>query len=184
MATTIAPAQNTNDIRIRAHKTLKQLFDTYDANADPAFISNCVENMERAVFNWTITKSQMLNVVPEWNNACFCALYMDKLRSLYINLKKNVRLVDCILNKTRLPHEIVLQTHYEWNPEKWQDLKLQQEYAKQREKENVMESMTDMFECRKCHSRKTSYYQLQTRSADEPMTVFVTCLKCGTKWKC
>lgn len=26
--------------------------------------------------------------------------------------------------------------------------------------------------------------QLQTRSADEPMTTFVTCVACNNKWKC
>ena len=40
------------------------------------------------------------------------------------------------------------------------------------------------FKCRKCGSKKTDYYQLQTRSADEPMTTYVTCNNCGLKWKC
>jgi transcription elongation factor S-II len=43
---------------------------------------------------------------------------------------------------------------------------------------------TEMFQCGKCKERNASYYQMQTRSADEPMTTFVTCLKCGNKWKC
>ena len=38
--------------------------------------------------------------------------------------------------------------------------------------------------CNKCKSNNCSYYQLQTRSADEPMTTFVTCTKCQRKWKC
>jgi len=42
---------------------------------------------------------------------------------------------------------------------------------------------TDMFYCRKCQKRKCTYYQMQTRSADEPMTTFVTCLVCGNRWK-
>ena len=41
-----------------------------------------------------------------------------------------------------------------------------------------------MFKCNKCKSMKTTYYQMQTRSADEPMTTFVTCNNCGAKWKC
>ena len=46
-----------------------------------------------------------------------------------------------------------------------------------------------IFTCFKCKSagrpdNKCTYYQLQTRSADEPMTTFVTCLQCGCRWKC
>jgi DNA-directed RNA polymerase subunit M/transcription elongation factor TFIIS len=40
------------------------------------------------------------------------------------------------------------------------------------------------FTCARCKSKKTSYYQLQTRSADEPMTTFVTCHQCDRNWKC
>ena len=32
-------------------------------------------------------------------------------------------------------------------------------------------------------SKKTTYTQAQTRSADEPMTTFVTCLDCNHRWK-
>ena len=46
------------------------------------------------------------------------------------------------------------------------------------------EDYEGLFKCRKCKSTKTSYYQMQTRSADEPMTTYVTCKACGTKWKC
>lgn len=41
----------------------------------------------------------------------------------------------------------------------------------------------DMFRCGKCKQRKTTFYQLQTRSADEPMTTFITCKVCGNKWR-
>ena len=40
------------------------------------------------------------------------------------------------------------------------------------------------FTCRKCKGTKTSHYAMQTRSSDEPMTVFVKCLTCGQRWKC
>lgn len=42
---------------------------------------------------------------------------------------------------------------------------------------------TDIFKCGKCKNRKTTYHQLQTRSADEPMTTFVTCVVCNNRWK-
>jgi DNA-directed RNA polymerase subunit M/transcription elongation factor TFIIS len=38
-------------------------------------------------------------------------------------------------------------------------------------------------DCRKCGSDNTISVQKQMRSADEPMTTFVTCQQCGNKWK-
>lgn len=35
----------------------------------------------------------------------------------------------------------------------------------------VTQAETDAFKCGRCHQRKCTYYQMQTRSADEPMTV-------------
>ena len=45
------------------------------------------------------------------------------------------------------------------------------------------EASTDAFKCGKCKQRACTYYQLQTRSADEPMTTFITCVNCGNRWK-
>lgn len=42
---------------------------------------------------------------------------------------------------------------------------------------------TDMFICGKCKGRRCTYFQMQTRSADEPMTTFVTCVNCNNHWK-
>ncbi|KAL9686554.1 hypothetical protein QQ045_030946 [Rhodiola kirilowii] len=51
------------------------------------------------------------------------------------------------------------------------------------EREAAPKSTTDQFKCSKCGQRKTTYYQMQTRSADEPMTTFVTCVNCNSHWK-
>lgn len=40
-----------------------------------------------------------------------------------------------------------------------------------------------MFTCNKCKKQTVEYYQMQTRSADEPMTTFCTCMTCGARWK-
>ena len=49
---------------------------------------------------------------------------------------------------------------------------------------NIPEQQHDgFFTCKKCKSKKTTYTQAQTRSADEPMTTFVTCLSCDFRWK-
>lgn len=36
---------------------------------------------------------------------------------------------------------------------------------------DAMQAETDAFKCSRCQQRKCTYYQMQTRSADEPMTV-------------
>lgn len=39
--------------------------------------------------------------------------------------------------------------------------------------------------CPKCCHGKAAYHQMQTRSADEPMTIFYKCLNesCGHQWR-
>ncbi|XXH05927.1 hypothetical protein Hte_012370 [Hypoxylon texense] len=34
-----------------------------------------------------------------------------------------------------------------------------------------------------CDGREAAYYQVQIRSADEPMTSFYRCMKCGHRWR-
>mmetsp|Transcript_2869 Transcript_2869/g.4165 ORF Transcript_2869/g.4165 Transcript_2869/m.4165 type:complete len:268 (+) Transcript_2869:284-1087(+) len=41
---------------------------------------------------------------------------------------------------------------------------------------------SDRFKCGKCKKRMVTYYQIQIRSSDEPMTIKITCLNCGNRW--
>ena len=59
-------------------------------------------------------------------------------------------------------------------------LDMRKQYVEKEAKENLV----GLFKCGRCKSKKTTYYQLQTRSADEPMTTFVSCLNCEKNWKC
>jgi transcription elongation factor S-II len=47
----------------------------------------------------------------------------------------------------------------------------------------VQGTKTDLLKCNKCRQRNCTYNQIQTRSADEPMTTFVLCNNCGNRWK-
>jgi len=42
---------------------------------------------------------------------------------------------------------------------------------------------TTSIECPKCGNETAEYFQLQTRSADEPATTFYRCTKCNYRWR-
>lgn len=42
---------------------------------------------------------------------------------------------------------------------------------------------TDLYQCKKCKEKKCISWQMQTRSADEPMTIFVQCTICSYTFK-
>jgi DNA-directed RNA polymerase subunit M/transcription elongation factor TFIIS len=74
-------------------------------------------------------------------------------------------------------------THQEINPKQWKewiDKKIQRDASKFND--NIQAS-TDMYTCKKCRSTRCTYYEMQTRSADEPATIFVTCLDCGKHFR-
>ena len=45
-------------------------------------------NIEKSILNYAITEANRRKVVKKWDNKYFITLYMDKLRSIYINLNK------------------------------------------------------------------------------------------------
>ena len=90
-----------------------------------------------------------------------------------------------IINSKKVrAHEVAFMTHQEMDPERWATL-IEAKIKRDKKKyETRMAAATDTFKCRNCKSNECTYYQLQTRSADEPMTTFVTCINCGNKWRC
>ena len=74
-------------------------------------------------------------------------------------------------------------SHQEMAPDKWKTMiELKMKRDKSRLSTNI-EASTDLFICKKCKSKKCTYYEMQVRSADEPATIFITCLDCGKNWR-
>jgi DNA-directed RNA polymerase subunit M/transcription elongation factor TFIIS len=140
------------------------------------------ENLEKGVYNWSIKESNNKKVIKKWDNPFFVQIYIDHLRSVYINLQ-NQHLIDMVNNGDIKSHEIAFMTHQEMQPKKWEELIKAKSIRDKNKFEQELEAMTDRFTCRKCFSKKCSYYALQTRSADEPMTLYITCLDCGSRMK-
>ena len=140
-------------------------------------------NLEKGIYNWSLKESDQRKVLKKWDNRHFILIYLDKLRSTFNNLK-NKEVIDLINNDSIKVHTIAFMTHQEMKPEKWIELIKAKSIRDQNKFETNIEAATDTFTCRKCKSKKCTYYQMQTRSADEPMTTFVSCIDCGNRWKC
>jgi len=140
-------------------------------------------NLEKAIYNYSLKEATQRKVVKKWDNPYFVELYTNRLRTILLNLS-NEDLLQQIESGQIKCRDAAFMTHQEMNPTKWDSL-IQAKIKKDKTKyETNMEAATDTFKCRKCHQKKCTYYQLQTRSADEPMTTFVSCLECGNRWRC
>ena len=112
-------------------------------------------------------------------------IYKHKLDDILNNLDqsneiKNNYLLNKINNDDINLGQIAYLSPRKIFPEKWKQIIDKFDWLKYK-KENM--ATTDIFKCNKCEKRKCTFYQLQTRSADEPMTTFVKCLVCSNSWK-
>ena len=143
--------------------------------------TKCI-NMEKGIYNSCIKEGKTRKIINKWENKQFETLYVSKLWSVLSNLK-NSELIKQIKNNEILPQNVAFMTHQEMNPNHWKDM-IERKIRRDESKYSTnLEASTDMFTCRKCKSKKCTYYELQTRSADEPATIFVSCLNCGKNWK-
>jgi transcription elongation factor S-II len=140
-------------------------------------------NLEKGIYNYTLKEATRRKVIKKWDNPYFVQIYVDHLRSVYVNLK-NTDIVSQVKEGSIKSHTIAFMTHQELCPERWTDLIDAKSKRDKNKFEINMEASTDLFTCRKCKSKQCTYYQLQTRSADEPMTTFVSCISCSARWKC
>ncbi|CAI5648977.1 transcription elongation factor A protein 2 isoform X4 [Oreochromis niloticus] len=113
--------------------------------------------------------------------------YKTRLRSRISNLKdqKNPELRRNVLCGNISPHRIACMTAEEMASAELKQMReaLTKESIREHQLSKVGGTETDMFICSKCHGKSCTYTQVQTRSADEPMTTFVLCNDCGNRWK-
>ena len=142
-------------------------------------------NLEKGIFNYSIKHAKKKRIVRKWENEYFVQIYKDRIRSVYTNiLNKETNLLNNIQKKKIKPQEVAFMSHQEMNPKIWRKLIDAKIKRDKNLTDDNLSAATDEFKCYKCKKRKCTYYQLQTRSADEPMTTFVSCLNCGNRWRC
>lgn len=171
-------------LRARVYDKLFKLLKIH--NKEPySYSSNDIQkvalNIERGIFNCIIHTRK--------NNGwdyLFEHCYIGRSVRIYTNLDpdsylKNTELIHRLFNKEFTEFELAYFDLEKIFPLKYNELK---ETYRDKSKLYVVEEVTNdgAHFCGKCRTYKTVYYQLQTRSADEPMTTYVQCV-CGNRWK-
>ena len=132
-----------------------------------------VLNIEKSIFNNALSYATKHDIEKTWENKIFQHIYKQKYVSIMLDLQnKENNLVEKIKFKQILSKDIASLSPQDIYPDNWKHI------------EFVDDNVEDgIFQCKKCKSRKTTYYSLQTRSSDEPMTNFITCIECKNRWK-
>lgn len=140
-------------------------------------------NIQKSALNYARDEADSRNTIKRWDNPYFVLIYTDRIKTILYNLKHS-DIIDRINNKMIKSHEIGNMSHQEMDIERWKNM-IEQKRKRDRCKTQLNINIEEgAFQCRKCGSKKTTYYQMQTRSADEPMTTFVQCTECPARWKC
>ena len=168
------------------HIVRTKLVEMFQKNLDLTEIE--AKDLEIGIFNSCIDYANSLKIPASWSCDLFAETYINIGISIYSNLDensyiKNKGLIAKIKNREILPHKLPYMTTQEMFPDRWKEIIEKHEKQIKNAYEVKQISMTEAIKCGKCKNNKITYYELQTRSGDEAMTQYFTCICCGHKWK-
>lgn len=168
------PAATSDDVRLSCRKMLATALKG-DGQLPEGTIK-CPEDLAEMIEDAIFQKFKSTN--PKYKN---------QIRSRVFNLrdKKNPELRENVLCGTITEEKFAVMTSEEMASDevKKQRTKFTEEGIKNSHLAIAQGTKTDLLKCGVCKKRNVTYNQLQTRSADEPMTTFCMCNECGHRWK-
>ncbi|KAK9996423.1 hypothetical protein SO802_021109 [Lithocarpus litseifolius] len=173
------PINKNSGYRERVRKLLTEAFSRVSSETDES-ISPLIDPVQMAAS----VESVMFERIG-WSNPIKKIKYQSVLFNL--NDPKNPDLRRKVLLGEIKPESLVTMNAEEMASHKRQSENIQIQLKRLKrsvhDADEDEKATTDMFQCSRCRERKCTYYQMQTRSADEPMTTYVTCVKCNKRWK-
>ena len=167
--------------RTKVYEICKKYLSTFLTNIQ------CLE-LEHVIYNASLVIAKKKHILANWSQPLYQEVYTSLARSLIGNLQPNNYIQNDGLFTRFQKGEVTLSelgsyTFSDLYPEIWKELSIRQFEREKRQLEGNRSMATDQFQCKRCNKRECTFYELQTRSADEPMTIFINCLNCGKHWR-
>lgn len=163
----------TDSVRLKCREMLQNSIQVGDIDIEGlASVEELATELEEAIYN-------------EFKNTD--NRYKNRVRSRIANLKdpKNPELSRNYIYGAISAQRLATMTAEEMASDEMKNIrnKFIKESIDDAQLATVQGTTTDLLKCGKCKKRNCTYNQIQTRSADEPMTTFVLCNECGNRWK-
>ena len=144
--------------------------------------------LEHHIYNASLFVADKKHITKHWSQPLFVEIYKALSRTVIGNLSPANYVKNQTLYKRYKEGAVSLAeiAHFNFSdlyPEIWKELSIRQFEREKRQLEGNKSMATDQFQCKRCGKRECTYYELQTRSADEPMTIFIQCVNCGKHWR-
>lgn len=148
---------------------------------------NICETIEKSIYNYASNQCESKNIKPDIENKLFLRIYVNKLMSLYNNLDKNSYIKNENFYEEVMDKDFDLENIAYLSPQEVHKKHWKKYIDKQSAVDEFLYSRTagirtTEYKCGRCKERNCSYYQMQVRCSDEPMTTFINCLNCGNSW--
>ena len=153
----------------------KEIRNKIIKNISKFFDKKTSKKIEESVFQFS-TSYAMDNETP----FLFEQIYNTKSEELIIQFDESKMLIKKIKDESFKPEEIAFLKVEQLHPEKYD--KILKKKNKEEDKKNNKKT-TSAYKCPKCGARKAISEEKQTRSGDEPATIFIECKECGHEWR-
>jgi DNA-directed RNA polymerase subunit M/transcription elongation factor TFIIS len=147
------------------------------------------KTLEESVLHVVSDQALKEGIDVDWTNRVFWSMYRSRAISVYENLRTSGYVHNSENWASKLksgevtPRGFAEMSAVDTCPYRWK-ASVEHMIATEKKLYTKKDTGSIMMRCSRCKKdSKCEYYQLQTRSADEPMTTFVTCLECDRRWK-
>ena len=143
--------------------------------------------IESSIYNYTLNLATIKGTEINIEQKYFKRIYVNKIISLYNNLDKdsyikNNNFYDRLINKEFDVKDIAFLSPQEIHKDHWKKYLDRQTANDEFLYSRTAGIKTNDYKCGRCKEKNCTYYQLQVRCSDEPMTTFINCLNCGNRW--